>query len=324
MDELPDLDTLRRARRRQRSARVEQLAVNQAGVLSRTQLYDAGVTRGEVRANVRAGRWDRLGSHCLCVHTGALSVEGTLWAAVLEAGPRAFLDGESALVAAGMVHYAPARIRVSVPRGARIRHRGTVANIRQTRRWDPADLAPGNFPRTRTAVAAIRAALWARTDRQATLLLTMAVQQRLVTVEQLAIELLRIRRDKRRGLVQQVLLDIAGGVRSLGELDVLRGCRVRGIPEPDLQVVRRTRSGTYYLDLRWGRWCVVVEVDGIQHSWVEHIVADALRQNSIALSGDTVLRLPVLGLRVCPDEFFAQIATALRNAGCPLPTYLSA
>ena len=39
----------------------------------------------------------------------------------------------------------------------------------------------------------------------------------------------------------------------------------------------------------------------------------------IAITGDTVLRLPVLGLRVCPDEFFAQIADALRAAGCPLP-----
>jgi very-short-patch-repair endonuclease len=287
-------------------------------VLSRSQLYGVGITRGEVRANVRAGRWQCFGSHCVCVHTGPLSREARLWAAVLEGGPRAFLDGDSALVAAGLQHYEPASIRVSVPRGARIRHRGTTANIRQTRRWDPGDLDPGAFPRTRTAVAAIRAALWARSDRQAIMLLTMVVQQRLATAEQLAVELLRIRRDKRRGLVQGVLLDIVGGVRSLGELDVLRGCRQRGLPEPDLQVLRRTSSGTYYLDFRWGRWKVVVEVDGIQHAWVENAIAEALRQNSVAMAGDTVLRLPVLGLRVCPDEFFAQIADALRNAGCPL------
>ena len=33
-------------------------------------------------------------------------------------------------------------------------------------------------------------------------------------------------------------------------------------------------------------------------------------------SGDTVLRLPLLGLRFVPDEFFAQIDEALREAGC--------
>ena len=83
-------------------------------------------------------------------------------------------------------------------------------------------------------------------------------------------------------------------------------------------MLRRTSSGTYYLDFRWGRWKVVVEVDGIQHAWVENAIAEALRQNSVAMAGDTVLRLPVLGLRVCPDEFFAQIAQALRKAGCPV------
>jgi hypothetical protein len=35
----------------------------------------------------------------------------------------------------------------------------------------------------------------------------------------------------------------------------------------------------------------------------------------IAISGDTVLRLPVLGLRVCPDLFFEQIRGALAAAG---------
>ena len=169
------------------------------------------------------------------------------------------------------------------------------------------------------AVAAIRAALWARTNKQATLLLVMTVQQGLATAQELSAEMLRIRRDKRRSLLHLVLMDLVGGVRSLGEIDVLRGCRARGIPEPDMQVLRRTASGTYYLDFRWERWKLVLEVDGIQHSWVENTVADALRQNTIAIAGDTVLRLPVLGLRVCPEEFFDQVAEALRKAGCPLP-----
>ncbi len=271
-----------------------------------------------MRANIRAGRWSRLGAHCVLARTGALTTDARWWSAVLEGGPRAFLDGETALVVAGLEHYDSDKIRVSVPRGARIRHRGTVCNIRQTRRWQPDDVVEEGLPRARPAVAAIRAALWARSDRQATLLLTMTVQQGLAKVEDLALEMLRVRRDRRRGLVHVLLLDLAGGVGSLGELDVLRGCRERGIPEPDKQVLRRTPSGTYYLDFRWDRWAVVLEVDGIQHAWVQQIVPDALRQNSIALSGDLVLRLPVLGLRLCPDEFFAQLETALTNAGCPI------
>ncbi len=301
-----------------RSAQLEQLAGDQGGVLSRTQLYRLGLSRGEVRAQVRARRWRRLGAHCVLTHTGPLTREASMWAAILEGGPRALLDGASALVEAGLEHFEPDRVRISVPRGARVRHRGTSVDIRQTRRWAPEDRQIGRLPRTRVEVAAIRAALWARSDRQAALLLAMTVQQSLATAEKLSVEALRVRRDRRRLLLHAVLLDLVGGVRSLGELDVLRGLRHRGLPEPDRQVLRRTRTGTYYLDFRWARWKLVLEVDGIQHSWVENVVGDALRQNSVALDGDTVLRLPVLGLRVCPEEFFAQIETALRAAGCPL------
>ena len=174
-----------------RLVQIELLAAGQGGVISRTQLYDLGVSRGEVRAQVRARRWQRLGAHCVVLHTGPLTQPARLWSAVLEGGPRAVLDGASALVAAGLQNYDPGRIRVSVPRGARIRHRGTTADIRQTRRWAPEDRVPGGLPRTRVTVAAIRAALWARSNRQATLVLVMTVQQRLATAEELGAEMLR-------------------------------------------------------------------------------------------------------------------------------------
>jgi very-short-patch-repair endonuclease len=112
-----------------------------------------------------------------------------------------------------------------------------------------------------------------------------------------------------------VLLDLIGGVRSLGELDVARECRRRGLPEPSRQVLRKGRNGTYYLDVYWDDWHVVVEIDGIQHILAPQVVADALRQNDISLQDDLVLRLPLLGLRVAPDEFFAQIEQALTSKG---------
>jgi hypothetical protein len=47
----------------------------------------------------------------------------------------------------------------------------------------------------------------------------MAVQQGIVRPELLAIELLRVRRDRRRRLVNVVLLDLLAGAGSLGELE---------------------------------------------------------------------------------------------------------
>lgn len=297
--------------------RVRQLAAQQEGLVSRVQAYAAGVTRAEIRANVRARRWRRVGSQCVALATGPLTDVGKLWAAVFEAGPRAQLDGESSLIASGLTGYRSTRIRVSVPRGARVR-RARGLDIRQTRRWDADDRVAAGVPRTSTAVAAVRAALWAASDRQAALLLTMSVQQHLTTPEELGIAALRIKRDRRRRLLHEVVLDLAGGVRSLGELDFARECRNRGLPEPSRQAVRRGRDGRYYLDVAWEEWGVAVEIDGIHHSWALHVVGDALRQNDIALQDTVVLRLPLLGFRVARESFFAQIVQALAARGCPV------
>jgi len=283
-------------------------------VLSRPQLYALGVTRWEIRGEVRAHRWQLIGDQSVCLHDTDIGEEGHRWAAVFQGGPRACLDGASALIASGLERYQQDAIRVSVPRGARVR-RNPRYNIRQTRRWSAADVVSSGIPRTRAEVAAIRGALWARTDKEATYLLTLVVQQGVATPERLGRELLRIRRDKRRELLHSVVNDLLGGARSLGELDVARELRRRGLPPPARQVLRKDRKNRYYLDLYWPEWKLVVEIDGIHHAWAENVVGDALRQNALALAGDTVLRLPLLGLRLTPDDFFAQIGWALADAG---------
>lgn len=296
--------------------------------MTRTQLYAIGLSRAEVRHHIRVGRWRAFGAHCVVTHNGPFDDELRHWAAVIEGGPRAVIDGESSMVLAGLKGYEAVCIRVSVPRGARIRHRGAPikVNVRQTRRWRPDDVdrTASGPPRTRFSLATVRAAMWARSDRQATLLMLMAVQQGFTTADRLAAELLDIRRDGRLGLMYGVLVELDGGIRSLSELDFVQGCRDRDLPEPESQAIHRTKDGTYYLDFRWPDWHVVVEVDGIQHTWVTEIVDDALRQNSLVLAGDTVLRLPALGLRLCPDEFFDQVAAALAAAGCEAAQRLSA
>jgi very-short-patch-repair endonuclease len=233
---------------------------------------------------------------------------------VFQGGPRACLDGASALVASGLDRFTVERHRVSVPRGARIR-RTKLYDIRQTRRWAADDLAATGIRRTRPDVAGVRAALWAVSDRQATYLLTLVVQQGLATAEQLGSQALRIRRDRRRRLVHSTILDLLDGARSLGELDVVRELRRRGLPPPTRQVLRRDGANRYYLDLYWEEYGLVVEVDGIHHAWADNVVGDALRQNSLVIASDRVLRLPLLGLRLEPDAFYDQIEEALVAGG---------
>ena len=290
------------------------LADGQGGVVSRPQLYRCGVTRAEVRAHVRAHRWQLVCDQVVALHNGEVSPRGHRWAAVISAGPRARLDGIAALVEAGLVRMDYDRVRVSVPKGARVRTRRTrLYDIRETRRWATGDRAPGpGIPRTRPEVAAVRAAIWARTDREAAYVLTAVVQQQLVAAAALAVELLRIRRHRRRLFVHAIVNDLLDGAQALGELDVARELRRRGLPPPTRQALRQDRRGRYYLDLYWPDLKLVVEVDGIHHAWAEYVVGDALRQNALALDGDTVLRVPLLGLRLEPDAFFEQIAEAIR------------
>ncbi|MDN4162351.1 DUF559 domain-containing protein [Nocardioides abyssi] len=286
------------------------LATAQGGVVSRRQLYAVGLTRWQVRGQVRARRWQRVGDQSVCLHNAAISDVGHHWAAVFQGGPRAYLDGASALVAGGLQRYEVDRVRVSVPRGARVR-RDRRYDIRQTRRWDAGDVVPTGVPRARPATAAVRAALWARTDRQAAYLLTLTVQQGLATAEEVGSEALRVRRDRRRVLVQQVVHELLEGARTLDEAAIVRELVRRGLPAPARQVVRRGRHGRYVLDLHWPGHRLVVEVDGIQHAWAEHVVGDAVRQNDLVLTGERVLRVPMLGLRLEPDTFYGQIEQAL-------------
>lgn len=136
-------------------------------------------------------------------------------------------------------------------------------------RWQVEDLAVGGVPRTRIEVAAVRAGLWARTVKQAAYLLTLVVQQGLTAPDALRRQLLRIRRDRRRTLLHTVVHDLLDGAR-------------------------------HYPDLHWPRWRLVLEIDGTHHAWAANVIGDALRQNSLALQGDTILRLPLLGLRLAP------------------------
>jgi very-short-patch-repair endonuclease len=286
------------------------LAGEQAMVLSRKQLYALEITRWEIRGQVHGRRWQLIGGQSVCLHNASVSDAGHQWAAVFQGGPSACLDGASALIASGLQRFDVDRHRVSVPRGARVR-RTALYDIRQTRRLAPEDRAPAGIPRTRVPIAAVRAALWAKTDKQAAYVVTLTVQQGLATPEQIGSALLAVKRHRRRLLLHELVNDLVDGSRALGELDVVRELRRRGLPLPERQVLRKDGRGRYYLDLYWPEHRLVVEIDGIHHAWAENVVGDALRQNSLALAGDTVLRLPLLGLRLEPEDFYAQIGQAL-------------
>ncbi|WP_207781922.1 hypothetical protein [Phytoactinopolyspora limicola] len=289
---------------------VEELAASQSGVVSRRQLYALRLTRWQVKAQLQAGRWRSHGRQTIGVHTGPLDGAAQWWRAVWEVGADAALDGASALQAAGLTGFETSLIQVSVSRGTRYRRLAGV-RVYETRRRKPDDVLDGGLPRVRPEIAAVRAALWAVSNRQAALLWLMPIQQRILRPDALNEAFSSVKRHRRRSFLRTVLADLVNGVQSMGELDFARMCRVRGLPEPTRQVVRRGPDGRIYLDVYWDQWGVVVEIEGAQHLDPGMAISDALRQNHLFVHGDGVLRIPVVGLRLEPDAFMNQVAHLL-------------
>ncbi|QGN59167.1 hypothetical protein [Nostocoides sp. HKS02] len=280
------------------------------GVLPRAVLREHGWDRDAVARQVAADRWAIHGRQTVALHTAPLSPRAQRWRAIWEVGHRvAALDGVTALQASGLRGYADDEVHVSVKHTARLKPLEGIRLHKVIRRVD-GELALAGIPRTVPAVAAVRAAHWAVSNRQAALLLVMPVQQRMVTGAQLLDAVRRVPGRNRRAFVNAVARDIADGAQSLGELDFAGLCRARGLPEPTRQAVRRGPRGSVYLDARWDGIGLVVEIDGSQHTWGMAPTDDQFRQNAVVIRGDRVLRMTLMGLRLMPDAFMDQVCVA--------------
>lgn len=294
----------------ERRRRARELADHHGGVLARALLRTVDVDHAMVRREVAAERWATHGHQTVAVTTAPLGTTARRWRAVWETGVKvAALDGVTALQHAGVAGFDDDVIHLSVKHTVEVERIDGVSVHKVIRRL-PDEVMTAGIPRTRPATAAVRAAHWAVTDRQAALLLVMPVQQRLCTGSQLIEAERLIRGRNRRRLIHVLVHDIADGAHSLGELDVADACRRRGLPPPTRQEVRRLANGTAYLDITWCEARLVVEVDGAGHAGGLQMAADDLRQNDLHLGDELVLRVSLVGWRLTPDRYLDQICAA--------------
>ncbi len=304
----------RRASQRSRAAIAQEAAAHIGMVASRALLRAAGLTYLDVRSEVDAGRWRLHGVQTVALHSGELTPEEHRWRVLWETGEAiAAIDGVTALQAAGLRNYSDDHIHVSVVHRHSVK-KPPAARVHKIIRRLPDELMGAGLPRTKPAVAALRAAFWAASDRQAALILLMTVQQRLVTPEQLVACSRRLRGRKRRRFITDVVGYIHDGAQSLGELDFAVLCRARGLPEPARQVVVEGEHGRMYLDVRWDGYCLVVEIDGVQHREGLQVSADNLARNEVTLREDRVLRIDLIGMRLHEDAFMDQVARGLADS----------
>lgn len=309
LEPLPTAPTSRLSRE-ERAARAATLAELHDGVVHRRDLRHVGISRADVRSEVNAGRWTTAGRHTVVIGTGPVQGRARLWWAIWESGSGAVLDGASALIAVGLKGFEPVRIDVTLPH----RHQAhQLLGVRVHLRRALGPVVTAGLPRVRPEHAVIRGAEWARSDREAALLLCLTVQQRLVHPDRLRAAWQSVRRSPRRAFLEAAIKDICDGAHSLGELDFTALCRAHGLPAPSRQVVRTGPKGRIYLDVAWEDIGLVVEIDGGHHALALNPIDDALRQNDVVLTDDTVLRIPVLGLRLQATAFMEQVARGHRQ-----------
>ncbi|MGH8894178.1 MAG: hypothetical protein ACRDWY_12885 [Actinomycetes bacterium] len=284
----------------------------QAGVCLRSQLGRLGVNSEDVACHVDNLRWQTVGPLLVVLHGGPFPQAARRWAVLLNAGRGAALGAWTALDEWGLRGWQREPTHVVVARGADPpllppELVGVVA-VHESRRHTAQDVRrKGGLRLHSVERSAVDAATWSRSGRTACGVLAATVQQRLTTADRLLAELDVVGRVWGRRLMRGAVADIAGGSEALSEIDFVRFCRHRGLPEPVRQSVRRDAAGRRrYLDVEWrlpdGR-SLIVEIDGVGHVDVDRWYEDLLRTAELVAGGSAEpLRLPALAVRLEPDR----------------------
>ena len=291
---------------------VHSLALQQHGLITRSQATALGGTDRIIHRCVEAGRWHRVRSGVYIVGAAARTWELTALASLLAAGPGATLHDRSAARALGLVERS-GRVQIAITDRRRVRLAGVEIHR-------PVDLPQTDI----TTIGALTTTTPARTlidmapsQSTATMgsLLDASIRQHGVQPDDVArrvVELAGRGRAVPRSLIEALSLRCPGydPGRSALESRVLAALLRAGIPLPKRQhQVERPGGKLAFIDLAYPEWMVAIEVDG----WAHHgqraaFDADRMRSNDLVLLGWSVLRFTSA---MADEQICATVAQAL-------------
>jgi very-short-patch-repair endonuclease len=260
--------------------------VQRHGVVSRAALTAAGLTRPDIDRLMRRRGLTQVHRRVYVDHTGPLTFDQRVWAAVLAVEP-AVVCGPTLIAPdpeAKLIHVAVDASRTVVtPEGVRV-HR--VRGLDAVAQWKAAP------PRMRREDAVLMLVDEAESELDVVRLLTDAARDRAIGVTRLREAEQRRSRLQRRAFVDALLDDIATGVESVLEHAYLtRVERAHGLPRATRQVLRRTERGRQFRDLEYDEHGLVVELDGQRHDSFDAQGRDADRDLADQAGGRRVVRL---------------------------------
>ncbi|MFN8148900.1 MAG: hypothetical protein U0R76_15750, partial [Candidatus Nanopelagicales bacterium] len=278
---------------------LRELLHRQSGLARRSQLRALGVLDWHVTHQLDAGRWQLVAPEVVSCDNGRLDREQLRWRAVLHA-PRGWVGGRTSLETYGLHGYAPEAVHLLVPRDARpIALDGVVLHV-SGRLDDLAHSLDGQLPRTPVARSVVDAATWSPHPRLAAGVVVAAIQQRLVTPDQVDGELARAGRIRHKIAIRAAIAGAREGGESVSEIDVAPLLRRAGLPVFRRQAPDRGRRRDLEVELPDGS-VLVLEVDGPTHNTPEGRWRDAERDAEVAEDGKLSLRLPTYAVRQDPS-----------------------
>jgi len=245
----------------------------QQGVIARWQALRF-LSKKAVERRIDSHRWRRVHRGVYLTYGGPITTAQRRWIAVLAGSPgpsltddtAACLGGVSALQVHGLQRITSMQIDLVVPADRRPTAPAGVVIHRSV----DIDRHPASQPPTTTiGRAVIDAAVWARSDQQARLIIAASFQQRLTTEAEIRPVLDRMRTVPRHRLIATTVSDASGGSHTLGELALVTIFRSARLPLPTRQAWFRDLAGKpRFLDAVFDPWKVAVEIDGAHHGEV--------------------------------------------------------
>jgi hypothetical protein len=234
--------------------------VDQAGVISRRQAKDAGLSENDLRRMIRRRELVMVHPGVYVNHTGELTWMQRAWAAVLFADPAALSHDSALRVADGpgkhddeIVHVAVARHRrITAPDGVVINR---ISHLDDRTMWNRSP------PRVRYEAAGLDVAIASRSEMAALDVLASAVQSRRTTARRMLTHMEGRARSPRRAWLVGVLHDVSDGACSVLEHGYLQLVeRAHGLPRAERQRRATATLGVVYRDASYGVF--LLELDG--------------------------------------------------------------
>jgi len=302
--------------------RLRDLIQAQHGVLTRQQLRECGMQRGEIQYLTRpGGEWHRL-LPGIYATDGKITSRRRETAAWLHAGPAGVITGPYAVRHFGLTASGPTAVDVLVPTDVRRVSTGFARLIRTTRM--PENVYTIGPIRIAGPVRAIADAVRGYTDiGNARSLVCDALLRETCTFTDLAAEL---NRGPSQGslLLRRSLRDAAKGIWSAAEGDLLDLIARSDLPEPEFNVTLHAADGEFLgvVDAWWQHAGVAAEVDSSEY----HLLAEdkdrtETRHNRISSHGVQLLHFSPKRIKTSPGTVLAGLRTAITTgeATPPLP-----